>query len=198
MVLRFYLLLFFLLYFLIVFVWTSYRVYKQTGVNPFVFSGTDSAHDFAGQPFKGISVLLLLVVLIYAVIPQYYPYLLPIWYLESSLLRLIGLVLLHLSLLWIAIAQVQMGHSWRIGIDKENPTELKTSGVFGLSRNPVFLGILVAMIGLFFVLPNALSFLIVGAGWIVLQIQIRLEEEYLLKVHRNAYQEYLQRVKRWI
>jgi protein-S-isoprenylcysteine O-methyltransferase Ste14 len=54
------------------------------------------------------------------------------------------------------------------------------------------------MVGLFMVLPSAISFLIVVTGWVVMQIQIRLEEEYLLKVHGTHYQKYLNRVRRWL
>ncbi len=193
-----YLFLFFITYFIIVFVWTSYRVYKQTRINPFVFSSTDTAHDFAGLMFKVISAFIFLIVGVYAFGQNYYAYLLPVWYLQSTLLQTIGLILLHLALLWIVIAQIQMGNSWRIGIDEKNRTQLKTNGLFGLSRNPVFLGIIISMLGLLLVLPNALSLLVLFTGWVVLQIQIRLEEEYLLKVHGIQYEQYIFKVRRWI
>jgi protein-S-isoprenylcysteine O-methyltransferase Ste14 len=35
---------------------------------------------------------------------------------------------------------MQMGDSWRIGIDQEQKTSLVRHGVFKLSRNPIFLG----------------------------------------------------------
>jgi protein-S-isoprenylcysteine O-methyltransferase Ste14 len=54
------------------------------------------------------------------------------------------------------------------------------------------------MIGLFLVLPNALSILVLSEGWLVLQIQIRLEEEHLVKVHGDEYEKYLHQVRRWI
>jgi protein-S-isoprenylcysteine O-methyltransferase Ste14 len=148
--------------------------------------------------FKVISALIFLIVVIYAFGQNYYGYLLPVWYLESEVLRIIGLILLHLSLLWILIAQIQMGNSWRIGIDEKNQTELRTNGVFGLSRNPVFLGIVVSILGLFLVLPNALSLLVLFASWLILQIQIRLEEEYLLTIHGIQYEQYISKVRRWI
>jgi protein-S-isoprenylcysteine O-methyltransferase Ste14 len=39
----------------------------------------------------------------------------------------------------IALAQAQMGASWRIGIDAA-PTALVTSGLFAFSRNPIYSG----------------------------------------------------------
>jgi len=74
-----------------------------------------------------------------------------------------GVIILLLSLVWIIIAQYQMSNSWRIGIDEENETHLVTKGIFSLSRNPVFLGIILANLGIFLVLPNALTFGIIIA-----------------------------------
>ena len=71
---------------------------------------------------------------------------------------IIALILIHLSLLWISVAQYQMSNSWRIGIDENNKTELITKGLFSYSRNPIFLGMIISVAGIFFILPNALTF----------------------------------------
>ena len=94
---------------------------------------------------------------------------------------------MHASLLWIFVAQSQMADSWRIGIDQENETPLITKGLFSLSRNPIFLGILVADLGLFLVIPNALTLLIVVWVFHAIQIQVRLEEEFLIQTHNETY-----------
>jgi protein-S-isoprenylcysteine O-methyltransferase Ste14 len=41
--------------------------------------------------------------------------------------------------------------SWRIGIDQSHRTNLVQSGVFSLSRNPIFLGMMLTLFGLFLV-----------------------------------------------
>jgi len=91
-----------------------------------------------------------------------------------------------------------MRASWRIGIDEENKTELITSGFFAISRNPIFLGIMVANIGLFSVLPNAFTLLIIALSTVSINTQIRLEEEFLLKEFGEQYVEYKKNVKRWL
>jgi protein-S-isoprenylcysteine O-methyltransferase Ste14 len=91
-----------------------------------------------------------------------------------------------------------MGNAWRIGIDDENPTELVTSGIFRLSRNPIFLGVRLNFVGLFLVLPNAVTLVIWLLGDAMLQIQVLLEEEYLRQAHGEAYQKYIQQVRRWL
>jgi protein-S-isoprenylcysteine O-methyltransferase Ste14 len=107
-------------------------------------------------------------------------------------------MMLLLSLVIVWVAQSQMADSWRIGIDEENKTELVTNGLFRYSRNPIFLGIMVANIGLFSVLPNAFTMLIVALSTISVNTQIRLEEEYLKKTHKNFYLDYSKKVRRWI
>ena len=59
------------------------------------------------------------------------------------------------SLLWMLIAQAQMGASWRVGIDSANRTELVSKGLFTISRNPIFLATRLALLGFFLVAPNA-------------------------------------------
>jgi protein-S-isoprenylcysteine O-methyltransferase Ste14 len=122
----------------------------------------------------------------------------PIEWLEYSWLRLTGMVLLLSSLVWTVIAQAQMGESWRIGIDQSHRTNLVQSGVFSLSRNPIFLGMLLTLFGLFLVIPNALTLLTLGLGVVLIQIQVRLEEEFLARTHGEEYILYRRRVRRWI
>ncbi|MEQ9187730.1 MAG: isoprenylcysteine carboxylmethyltransferase family protein [Cryomorphaceae bacterium] len=110
----------------------------------------------------------------------------------------LGFALAFISFVWIIIAQNQMSNSWRIGINYEEKTELKKTGLFRVSRNPIFLGVIVSYIGTFLIIPNALSFAIMLLTFVILQIQVRLEEEYLKKTHGNTYVEYMNAVRRWI
>ena len=91
-----------------------------------------------------------------------------------------------------------MGNSWRIGIDSEHRTELVRSGVFKISRNPIFVGMMVTLLGLFFTIPNMVTLITLLVGVILIGIQVRLEEEYLTKTHGDNYIEYSRNVRRWI
>ena len=110
----------------------------------------------------------------------------------------IGIGLMILSMVWIMLAQYQMGKSWRIGIDEKNKTELKTIGLFRVSRNPIFLGMILSQLG--FVLYNStvLNLFILIVTYILISIQVRLEEEFLEKQHGSGYQSFKQKVPRWI
>lgn len=182
----------------ITFVLPSYNVWKRTGVFPITFSNQDTAHDYIGKVFKWLLAIVLIMGAIYTFYTEGVKYLLPIWYLENPILQIIGLILLFVTLIWISVAQFQMSNSWRIGIDEKHKTRLVTEGVFSISRNPIFLGMIVTLLGLFLILPNALTFCILVTGFIVIQVQIRLEEEFLMKMHGNDYKNYCLQTKRWI
>ncbi|HOY17628.1 MAG TPA: isoprenylcysteine carboxylmethyltransferase family protein [Haliscomenobacter sp.] len=180
------------------FVWPSYRVWKQTGIFPVTFSNKDTAHDYIGNVFKMLLGLLLITGSMYAFYQQGVKYLLPVWYLEKPVFQIVGSVILFVALLWIAVAQHQMSNSWRIGIDEKNKTKLVTVGIFSISRNPIFLGMLCTLLGLFLVIPNAITFMVLVTGVIIIQVQIRLEEEFLEEQHGQDYREYCSKTKRWI
>ena len=190
--------IYFLIYFLLIFVIRSVLLKIKTGVNPLTFNKTDDAHGYNGKIFTVISLLELIVVGIYAFKIEWYKYLLIFWYLESDTLFKVGWVLLIISLIVVWFAQSQMANSWRIGIDEKNKTKLVTKGFFSISRNPIFLGIMMANIGLFLVIPNAFTLLIISLSTISINTQIRLEEEFLKREFGKVYLEYAKKVRRWI
>ena len=173
-------------------------VWKRTGINPVVFKGTDDAHDFIGRLFKLLFALIVVVVLAYSFWLEVYRYTAPIEWLEHKYLKWIGVALLLLSLVCTVMAQAEMGESWRIGIDQEHRTPLVRAGVFRLSRNPIFLGMMLTLLGMFLVIPNALTLLAFVMGVVLIQIQVRLEEEFLTKTHGVEYEQYKRQVRRWI
>lgn len=180
------------------FVWPSYRVWKKTGVFPVTFSNEDTAHDYIGRVFKVLLALLLATGALYTFYPQGLRFLLPVWYLDLPAVRMAGIVLLFATLIWIIMAQYQMANSWRIGIDEKNKTDLVRTGLFSVSRNPIFLGMLATLLGLFLVIPNAITFMVLVTGYIVIQVQVRLEEAFLQKMHGAAYQQYCSETRRWL
>jgi protein-S-isoprenylcysteine O-methyltransferase Ste14 len=198
MSLKHFLPLYLLVYVIAAFFWRSLLVWKRTGINPVVFKGTDNAHDFIGRVFKVVFVLVVAVVLAYSFWPEIYRYAIPIEWLEHRWLRSSGVALLLLSLVWTVLAQAQMGESWRIGIDQEHQTPLVKTGIFRFSRNPIYLGMMLTLLGLFLVLPDALSLLSLVLGVVLIQIQVRLEEEFLARTHGEGYEQYRRQVRRWI
>lgn len=197
-ILQYFLPAYLIVYFAAAFFWRSYLVWKRTGINPYKLGKTDNAHDFVGMLFRLTLAAIVLAVMLYSISNEAYQYLTPIRWLEQPALVLIGLGLLLASLIWTLIAQAQMGNSWRIGIDAGDKTQLVQHGVFRWSRNPIFLGMRVTLLGFFLILPNAVTLATLVLGEALMQIQVRLEEEYLRQTHGEEYRKYFQRTRRWL
>ena len=187
-----------LLAYLFTLVWRSYVLWKKTGINPFTLKNFAPVHDFVDRVYKLNLALLVMVVLVYALSPAAYFYLAPIRWLENLSLQWIGVAFEIFSLVWIIIAQAQMGEAWRIGIDSEHRTPLVQKGLFCISRNPIYIGGVIALLGLFLIIPNPLTLLILIVGLVLFVVKVRLEENHLGKMHPREYAEYCQRVRRWL
>lgn len=189
---------YFIVYFGIAFVAKSLLVAKHIGKNPLVLPTDDSAYGLIGLYFKLTLICMFVYVLLFSLTPSVYHYFLPIVYLDSLALKYIGLSLLLVAFIWTVVAQAHMKNSWRIGIDTATKTKLITTGLFRYSRNPIFLGMLFSLAGLFLITPNALTGIFILLGYVLIQIQIRLEEEFLMKEHGQEYLNYKQKVRRLI
>jgi protein-S-isoprenylcysteine O-methyltransferase Ste14 len=119
--------------------------------------------------------------------------------LDGDGVHAIGIVLAAAGGLAVFGAQLGMGESWRIGVSDEERTELVTGGWFSLSRNPIYLAMIVGWTGFALVVPTWLGFaavLVITAG---LELQVRgVEEPYLLRTHGDAYRAYAARVGRFV
>ena len=191
------LLAFFAIFMAAAFAWPTWRTWKRERVNAFVLPADDTIEGFVGRWFRGaiIGVFLLLTIRSLGVPSSAFG---PLPWLELPALRAAGWAILIASLAWVVVAQAQMGSSWRIGIDATTRPPLVTTGVFALSRNPIFLGMRASLLGLFLVLPNAFSLAILLAGEILMQVQVRLEERHLSTEHQERYERYRTVVRRWV
>ena len=194
---RYGLLAYFLVYFALAFGWRSLVVYRRTGVNPFVLPSGDDAYGYIGRAFKVLvgSCAALVVVVALSDAPVLLGVLPLPWPQATSAA---GWLFLAMSLLWLLIAQAQMGTSWRVGIDAERHTDLIRHGLFSVSRNPIFLAMRANLLGLFLVIPAAGTLALLVAGEILMQVQVRLEEQHLAALHGEVYLAYRSRVRRWL
>ena len=193
---RLFLGIFFVVSFLIVFVLRTLLVWRSTGVNPVIVSRVDNADRYIMRMFFWVEVALVVSLVAFIGGREGFGGTLPL--LTHDAIQLVGLGLVLLSTLWAAIAQAQMGASWRIGIDRERQTALVTHGLFGVSRNPIFFGMQVALLGYFLCVPSVLMLAVLLVGHVLISVQVRLEEAYLASSHGAAYAAYRENVRRWV
>ena len=91
-----------------------------------------------------------------------------------------------------------MGASWRIGIDAAAQPPLVRSGLFALSRNPIFLGMRLALLGLFLALPTGATLAILLLGEVLMQVQVRLEEAHLSEALGRNMKPIADSTRRWL
>lgn len=138
------------------------------------------------------------VAIVYAFFENIYPYFMPIQYLDIPFLKDTGIALIIVGLAIALIAQLQMGNAWRTGIDENVKTELITHGLFKFSRNPIYLGLLISIIGFFLIAPNVISLCCLVLAYPSVEMKIRFEEEHMEKMHLGEFEKYKKDVGRWI
>lgn len=189
---------YFLLFFGFVFLWRTWKTYRLTGINPYRLLGNPGPEEITSRYFRLLPFLSLLVMAVYLLPEPYYAYLAPLQWLHSESLQWLGLMLMIVALVITVLAQGQMGKSWRIGVDYDHRTEFVQQGLFKYSRNPIFAGIMLSVVGYFLVLPNAVTLLIMVLELALIQVQIRLEEQHLAAEHGEVYKRYCNDVRRWV
>lgn len=81
----------------------------------------------------------------------------------------------------------------------KSPKKLVTNGLFRYSRNPIYLGFTLALLGAATVLGNGMAY--AGAGLFFLTAHfwyIPFEEKNMTAVFGTAYLEYKKKVRRWV
>jgi len=116
----------------------------------------------------------------------------------SDVLRATGAVLFFGGLVLLVTAQLDLGASWRIGIDEAAKPGLVTEGLYRFSRNPIYLALLIVLTGYTLLIPTLLSLVLLLATYIGVRRQASAEEEYLARTYGDAYRDYARRVGRLV
>ena len=176
--------------------WRSWEQRRRTGSTGFrgVSGRLGSAEWFAGAGFVAAPPVAVL-----ASILQLLDVAAPVAVLHSPWIQIGGIVVAIVGIFATVYAQLDMGDSWRIGVDPGETTTLVRTGVFGWVRNPIFIAMITFGFGIALVTPN----LVALAGFLLLvatiELQVRIiEEPYLLTVHGDDYRSYLTNVGRFM
>jgi protein-S-isoprenylcysteine O-methyltransferase Ste14 len=112
--------------------------------------------------------------------------------------RAVGAILITAALVIYGLALRAFGNSWRMGIDRESPGSLVTTGIFAWTRNPIYVALDLLAVGTL-LLQGRLIFLVLAAI-IVLMLHelICREERFLSEQYGDAYRDYCARVGRYV
>jgi len=112
---------------------------------------------------------------------------------------LLGVVPVTLGI-WINLQAARIFESAQTTINSfGKPTQLVSSGVFRFSRNPMYLGMVLLLLGVAILLGSFTPFFVIPVFIILInQVFINFEEQMMEKQFGRAWIEYTFRVRRWI
>lgn len=117
----------------------------------------------------------------------------------STSLRIVGLLLAILGDLVFIISVLTMKDNWRAGVSKTDQTELVTTGIYRISRNPAFLGFDLVYIGILLVFFNWILLAASAFAILMFHLQItKVEEPFLITTFGNDYIVYKANVHRYL
>ena len=117
----------------------------------------------------------------------------------NNVLRIIGLILLGLGDLVFTVSVLQMKDNWRAGVQREEKTELVTTGIYSISRNPAFLGFDLMYIGIMITFFNWILCVVTCVVMVLFHLQIvNVEEDFLIEAFGDEYIKYRKKVCRYL
>lgn len=112
--------------------------------------------------------------------------------------RISGLALAFAGVVVFILAITEMRGNWRAGVDQSQSTQIVTSGIYKISRNPAFVGFDLLYIGTALALPSLILIGFSVACVILLHLQIIEEEAYLPIVFGEEYLRYKKDTPRYL
>lgn len=167
-------------------------------------TGSTGVHGLGGRPgstewVAGVGFTVALLVGAAAPLLALLGVVEPIAALDTKAVQIGGLGLAVMGIAMTFYAQMAMGASWRVGVDRGEHTVLVTSGPFALVRHPIFAAVFPTALGLALLVPNWIAFAGLAVLVIALELQVRIvEEPHLLKTYPGEYADYAARVGRFV
>lgn len=116
----------------------------------------------------------------------------------NDVLRIIGLIILALGVVAFIVSVLQMKDNWRAGVQREEKTELVTTGIYCVSRNPAFLGFDLMYIGIVITFFNWYLCVATCIVMVLFHLQIvNVEEDFLIEAFGDEYIKYRKKVCRY-
>jgi protein-S-isoprenylcysteine O-methyltransferase Ste14 len=170
-------------------------------INPIVIGGGKKGFLLAVELLAVMGLVVWIVeVLQYALHSAFriFPAILDFQLVRSFPLKNIGVALVTLALILLGLAYVSFGDSWRVGFDVKTPGPLVTTGVFAVSRNPIYVFVDLWFIGVFFINGTLIFLIFAVLAVAVLHWQILQEEKFLSRLYGQPYQSYRAKTGRYL
>jgi protein-S-isoprenylcysteine O-methyltransferase Ste14 len=109
-----------------------------------------------------------------------------------------GIAVTALASILIVIAQLQMGRSWRIGIDEGARPGLVTGGFYTFCRNPIYSFMFLWLAGFALLVPSWITVGLLAVTYGGVRFQVAREEAYLRRTYGGEFDAYAARTGRFV
>jgi protein-S-isoprenylcysteine O-methyltransferase Ste14 len=121
------------------------------------------------------------------------------FFFHSMAANIIGIIIIISGLIFAIPALRQFFKTKNTVVLIKPANSLQTTGIYSMSRNPMYVGLLFIYLGMAFIFGNWWTLILLPLLIMTINFRIILpEEKYLLRAFGNSYTEYKTRVRRWI
>ena len=119
--------------------------------------------------------------------------------LNGSTALAVGLGMMGMSLGVMGVTQFRKAQTTPNPQALEKVSSLVTSGIYGYSRNPMYVGLVLVLFSWALYLSHFLAFVLLPVFILYMtRLQIQPEEQMMARKFGKTYQAYLNKVRRWI
>jgi protein-S-isoprenylcysteine O-methyltransferase Ste14 len=166
---------------------------KKRGLNP---HGTHKGASLLTRLTSVSTILWLLYLLLFIIIGDVVKNYFLITFLAFDFFLLLGMIISVIALVIDLFGTKHLGLNFRIELPKEE-TELVTSGLYAIVRNPIVLGVFLLLIGNFLMIPTLFNLFIIIFNFITFNSKVRDEEKFLLTMFGEKYDVYRSKVGKY-
>ena len=167
---------------------------RRRGIKVMVFGETDKS-DFLLMPF--VFTIIYTICSVAFNLPMWKPLITPFW-VGSQIPGFAGIALCSIAIVGIVASLVSFGDSLRVGIDENKPDKLVTTGMFAISRNPIYVCFIIFLSGQFLIHRNIIIAVAVVGFALVIHRQILREEKFLISHYGEEFEAYRKKVRRYL
>ncbi len=167
---------------------------RRKGIDP---HGTSEGYSILAK-LSSITIFIWLGILITYLIAQ--ELLVIFWTIpivSNDLFTLLGAIIGIIGFVIEVLGMGSLGENFRLELPKEE-TELITTGIYRVTRNPIVLGLDLIILATFFFIPNLLTLIITILNFITFDAKVRCEEIFLHERFGESYDEYKKKVGRYL
>ena len=118
---------------------------------------------------------------------------------QLVVIKITGVLLLMIALLFLSTSLRQFLKSKNTLVPIKPATSLQTTGIYTISRNPMYLGLAILYLGITCLIGNWWQLILLPLLLLIVQLfVIRPEEQYLTRRFGNLYLQYKKKVRRWL